>query len=1285
MFEPRDKHYLSLQFRDKIYSKKGTEFQTFFENIMRKYYSDFRVIRPYGKEGDRGNDGYRKRAGIYYQVYAPHEPKVKQAKAARKLKEDFYKIKNNWDEISEIKEYYFVFNDNYEGSTQKLEEAITELEKENNNIKFNIFTAKDLEKIFFKLDNADILELGFDIDLAKAVSIAFKFLEKIKIEIDKEYSKAALNMLENNREIVFDLDDDSLKLEYELIESKCFQKIERIDIAKEKYKNITKKFPNDPRAFLYLAEISLQEDKLEEYKELLKIAEKIDSKHWLLKIVKLIRRIHLIEKIDIKEINEEEFPSKKRIKAAFYRLYAILLELSKNKDKSDYFIEKAINLNPNDYKSVIARLSFKVTRILSKEDSDLDKELKRLLKEINKIEEKFHSFGDVGARNMATLNLMKLDLLFKLEDISIFEDITLDTLKLCFNCYFDNHLDQIIARLTKYLRIYDEDFEKLLDYIEEAKKDISDELARSLIFQFNIRNSLLGRGKRFFKKINKQKYIDFIADIENRNDENILKFLNNDKQLAVVIAGTMLNLPELRIKIIENLPNDKEMQKEKLLLLLNYDEENFNEAFSILKNMDISNLHYYEYMQALRIAQEKKAWELEIVIIEKLLEKENNEKNIFSLKSELFHAYYNLEKYSDMINIGEELLEKDLTENNLDEKNKEILLAQTINACFKRGVIDKTNLDKAKVLLEKYPLINPSYEFKISIDAQVYIRNNNPQKALDSIIEGVKIKKKLSSEEYARLYPLVFLQIGESISLKINDLEKIEDNTFVKLKNEDEWYFIGSGNEVDAIKISEGNDNYSLFINKNIGDEIIFKSKYSSKVHKGIIEHIFSTEKYLFWQVNFNFQKLSQSNILSDFQTIEIPKKENGIDTKFLDAFFKDLYGKTKSFFELYCKERLPLATLAISEGGLTNAIGRITRENKGFINFSSGTREELERQKSITKKVVNSKAPFYIDGTSALVLSEMGFLIKILPYLTNLKVSQSVINLLIKTAKKFKPSNGTIGYMYYSHGKTIVSSIEKEQSESIYINFVESIKLLESKPENIVSISQANKIDCFSEQKVPTELNDACILAQKENIPILTEDYLYLKMNEVETKKKAPEYFSSLILLKILNDQKKVSFGEYLDYFGHLSSYRFRFLSLNSDDLEKALLGDRKITNVNIQNIRKFNFSLILSEEYGVSFHSALSVLANFLYKILIDDTIIPDIVEKTFIEIIKNYPMEKYKNILSNMLIEVCVKKIEKDKSIFILTRISDLTKEKIKRLRKAIQIFGSKIYYSKTLLRL
>jgi len=143
----------------------------------------------------------------------------------------------------------------------------------------------------------------------------------------------------------------------------------------------------------------------------------------------------------------------------------------------------------------------------------------------------------------------------------------------------------------------------------------------------------------------------------------------------------------------------------------------------------------------------KKAWDFEIIILEKLLENEKNKKNIFYLKSELFHANFNLKRYLEMIKIGEELLEEDKNENILDNKNKEVLLAQTISACFERGVVDKKNYEKAKKLLEKYSLSQPTFEFKISIGAQVYIKKNDPRKALESVIEGVKIKKIVSLEE----------------------------------------------------------------------------------------------------------------------------------------------------------------------------------------------------------------------------------------------------------------------------------------------------------------------------------------------------------------------------------------------------------------------------------------------------------------------------------------------------------------------------------------------------------
>ena len=134
-----DKKFLSSQFQVKIYSKNGSEFQSFFEQIMEKAYPDFQKVRPLGRKGDAGNDGYRKHSGIYYQVYAPSTPKVNETTAAGKLKNDFQKLKAGWDEISKIKEYNFVFNDKYGGSVQLLEETITNLTAEMRTLNLNSF------------------------------------------------------------------------------------------------------------------------------------------------------------------------------------------------------------------------------------------------------------------------------------------------------------------------------------------------------------------------------------------------------------------------------------------------------------------------------------------------------------------------------------------------------------------------------------------------------------------------------------------------------------------------------------------------------------------------------------------------------------------------------------------------------------------------------------------------------------------------------------------------------------------------------------------------------------------------------------------------------------------------------------------------------------------------------------------------------------------------------------------------------------------------------------------
>ena len=1266
-----DKHYLSLQFSNKLFKKSGTEFQTFFENIMEKAFSDFQKIKPSGNKGDGGNDGYRRGLGIYYQVYAPNEPKINESKASKKLKEDFEKLQTRgWNEISNIKEYHFVFNDKYSGSTQELEKAISELKQSNPSAEFKLFLAKDLEDVFFALSESDILNLGFNIDKRQALTNAYLYLDNIKIELDRENAVYAQKILENIKEIISELSDESLSLEYEILECRCLQKLEKIDEAKTKYKSLTKRYPEDPRAFLYLAEIYLNDENFDKNLELLQKAEKLDDDFWLLKLEQLVRKSHLGEKINLKNVDENEFSDDYKIKSNFYRLYALFFEDENNKTKADSFIEKAIHANPERFSNYLAKLSILEKRLfLEQQELERQGQAEKLLEEIKKVEDKFFKYRNIGARNKAILNIKKLNTLRLLENFPEFEKISKETFELSISCYLDKQIEQIIAIVLQLVSLPDNDFNKLLKYIKDSKKEISDELSKVLIFQFNIREKLLTDGKKFFIEIKNQKYIDFIENLENKEYKEVLLFLESDISFAVTIANTLKNFPELRRKIIESLPNDENISKEKLLLLLSFDEKDFDEAFNILKKLDLSKLSYLECKPILQIVQQKKAWDFEVIILQKLISKEKDKKQKFDLELQLFNAYFNLKKYSEVNKIGKELLEFNSIENLLNNENKEDLLASTILACLERGKIEDRYYMEAKEILKKYQLSEPSFEFKAGIEAEVYLHNNEPQNALKAVIEGVAIRKILSPAEYGRLFFWFIGRMNNKIDYSLESKQSVDEGSFVKLKGDDKWYFVGEGNSLDANHILKDSKKYKDFIGKKKGGEIIFESPYSIATEKYIIEGILSMQNYILWQSRKYFNELAHKGLIDEVQVISVPEKGESVDLRYVQKFMKDMRQKSELFFNMYLKNNMPLAILALSEGGIINAIGRIQSEQKGFINFSDGTIKEFEKQKEVARNIIQKKMPFYIDGTSALFLSEIGYLEKIYKHISNIKVPQSVINMLGELSEKFTYMPGQVGHMGYAQGKINYSSIDKEKRGLIRNNIINSAKILESNPNNIEVISSANKIDCFSEQKVSPELSDACILAQKEKIPVLTEDFLYLKMNELETKKKAPEYFSSLALLRVLYENKGISFEEYLEYFGYLSSYRFRFLSLNSNDIEIAIFGNNDIKTFKPENIRKFNFPLTLSEEYGVSFELALRTIVEFMIRVITNDSVTTEMAKKIFIEILGTFPTNKKE--FGQLILKICIAIINKNQLKSTLALNSEIIDDKIQRLLQVSEL--------------
>lgn len=180
-------------FKNRIYQYEGKQFEDFFVEIMQKADPRFQPVKAYGNIGDRKNDGFIKEDGIYYQVFSPEEITKNKTiyDAVIKLEDDFNKLFTYWNEISPIKEYYFVVNDKYRGIPEPLISKVVDLEKrdEYKGIKIEIFSANNLQNTFNQLNDDNKREIVGYIPDEISSTIEFDALhETVKYLLNIDFS-----------------------------------------------------------------------------------------------------------------------------------------------------------------------------------------------------------------------------------------------------------------------------------------------------------------------------------------------------------------------------------------------------------------------------------------------------------------------------------------------------------------------------------------------------------------------------------------------------------------------------------------------------------------------------------------------------------------------------------------------------------------------------------------------------------------------------------------------------------------------------------------------------------------------------------------------------------------------------------------------------------------------------------------------------------------------------------------------------------------------------------------
>lgn len=159
---------LRCLFKLLMYESDGKNFQSIFEEIMKKKYGEnFIKIKPYGNIGDKKNDGYLISDKVYYQVYGPENIENSINYAIEKLHDDINGLFSQW---SDAKKIVYVVNDKYYGTKPQVATLINNLDSEVKkidgklNVDVRLWGCSELEEIFLELsdDNReDILETPY--------------------------------------------------------------------------------------------------------------------------------------------------------------------------------------------------------------------------------------------------------------------------------------------------------------------------------------------------------------------------------------------------------------------------------------------------------------------------------------------------------------------------------------------------------------------------------------------------------------------------------------------------------------------------------------------------------------------------------------------------------------------------------------------------------------------------------------------------------------------------------------------------------------------------------------------------------------------------------------------------------------------------------------------------------------------------------------------------------------------------------------------------------------------
>ncbi len=1101
-----------------------------------------------------------------------------------------------------------------------------------------------------------------------SASIIGKLIDACRELLDRQLIDDARPLLSQINLFLLDADNKMLSCKADVLNALLMIRLERISEAKDYLLNIIQMYPNEVEPMLDYVEIcdSVPEQDIEK-ERVESLARELDNNHPRLLLIDY-SRMYKKQDFPDKQIQSEDYSHDTRLKCRLLCQQSMFCDLEGDIKKRDELVDIWEETLPNSPRPNLFRVLYKSNDILklSYNTAILEDAIHFLNDEKHKAENK----DPLSLRDKISWKLQESHIILRCkqvlgtnEDLSLIRD---DLACLIEQCYFDIFVDSILQKLLIYLRLESDQWQAIIEKIEESKVNPSRETVELLFIQALRFNELQSNLSLFVDKYGHedlQKILIATSKSDAQETANLINSKNNPAFSLMLLQSVNDKLWSLQLA--ELIEVGSEYQEDLLFSRIEMLEQNNldKNAAHLITSLSVEKASSYALHTIVNIAYRNQQWDIFISAALRLLEFKGTPSDNAHLNARLAIAYHEQGDDSNAILHAESFLDG---QGEIGEKNSEYILH-----ILGQSFLLKGKPEMACEKFEKYDFIKRSFLLSLE-EADLYIKSDIADKydrAFSIILSAFEKEDVYDEKLYLSAFTLL-LEIGNSKEGSLKNEEFVEDGLFIKLDGfRDGWFYIGQNDKsLGAECIVQASTNYDAVIHKRISEKIEWPAdKFSSNKESRKIIYIVNQLSYLSQRAHEAMDNAARLGNLPIW-SIQVINEDGSLDFDNIKKFHDEQFRSNNEFFEKYKTSIIPFSFLCRMEGGLTHALGKIVSERSGFIRCNNNTSADLDAQEAYANQSLNGK-PCVIDGLSALMLSQGEFIECALGKIKELYVPTSVIRFLRDVAGKFSPMSGSSGRANFVNGDFQFHPINEENEENLRKKLLQAADFLDSLPNKVVGKTQFKLDDERNlDQVLPEYFVDAFRIAQAYNAYIITDDAYFLLAYGLSGESLIPKNFSSLSLIRSLTNKKLISWEDYLKYFSLLSLHRYHLLPVSVDDLMRTVFTPTLdgVETFTPKNILHMNLQLTLSQEYGVDDRVAAHVLSTFFSEIIQDESIPPRIAEEIFLITITESLGMRDKRLMSGVIYQSC------KNNMLAENWLSRSNNSKLKLLNKQLTIY-------------